>query len=344
MPQRILDGIGGFAGLKMERYLLVCGRSFSTLGIDRYFAPLAVFSGYTPNPLYEQVREGVRCFREARCEAIVAVGGGSAIDVAKCIKLFCQMPDDVSWLKQVFHDTGIPLIAIPTTAGTGSESTRHAVIYENGVKQSVCHESIIPDVAILEPRLLSGLPLYQRKCAMLDALCQCIESCWAVAATAESREWAVRGIRLILDNWRGYIIDGTLDAADAVMHGANFSGRAINVTATTAAHAMSYKLTSLCGLPHGHAVALCLPHVWRFLEEHADASLKRVLATLPISLNDFVSLMEEMNMARQKVGAILPDVETLVSSVNPERLRNSPVPLAVTDLREIYKTILDALK
>ena len=296
MTQRILDGIEGFSGLSLGRYLLVCGRSFSTLGIERYFAPAAVFSGFAPNPKLEQVCEGVRCFREAKCEAIVAVGGGSAMDVAKCIKLFCRMPDDVPWLKQLFHDTGIPLIAIPTTAGTGSESTRHAVIYENGVKQSVCHESIIPDVAILEPRLLSGLPLYQRKCAMLDALCQCIESYWAVAATAVSREWAVRGIRLILDNWRGYIFDGGLEAAGAVMQGANFSGRAINVTATTAAHAMSYKLTSLCGLPHGHAVALCLPHVWRFLEEHADASLKQVLDSLPISLNVFVSLMEEMNM------------------------------------------------
>lgn len=344
MPQRILEGIESFAGLKLGRYLLVCGKSFRTLGIEQYFAPAAVFSGFTPNPLYEQVREGVRCFREAKCEAIVAVGGGSAMDVAKCIKLFCRMEDYVSYLKQPFQDNGISLVAIPTTAGTGSESTRHAVIYEDGVKQSICHESIVPDVAILEPDLLAGLPLYQKKCAMLDAFCQCIESYWAVAATAESRGYAAQGLQLLCNNWRGYIFEGSPESAAAVMRGANFSGRAINITATTAAHAMSYKLTSLCGLPHGHAVALCLPHVWRFLQGHSDEALKVVLSSLQVRLEEFCQMLEALDMAHPRIERSLPNVAELVSSVNLQRLKNSPVPIAEADLREMYKMIIEDLR
>ena len=134
MSQKILQGIVSFGELNPKNFLLVCGRSFRSLGIGPLFSPAAVFDGFTPNPLYEQVREGVRLFREAGCGTIVAVGGGSAIDVAKCIKLFCQMRDDVPYLQQEYKDTSVPLIAIPTTAGTGSESTRHAVIYKDGAK------------------------------------------------------------------------------------------------------------------------------------------------------------------------------------------------------------------
>lgn len=344
MPQRILEGIESFAGLKLGSYLLVCGKSFRTLGVEQYFEPAAVFSGFTPNPLYKQVREGVRIFREAKCKAIVAVGGGSAIDVAKCIKLFCRMSNDVPWLKQVFRDTGIPLIAIPTTAGTGSESTRHAVIYDGGVKQSICHESIVPDVAILEPSLLAGLPLYQKKCAMLDAFCQCIESHWASAATEVSRGYAAQGLQLLCNNWRGYVFETRPESASAVMRGANYSGRAINITATTAAHAMSYKLTSLCSLPHGHAVALCLPHVWLFFQRQSDAALKDVLAALPIMLRDFCKMLDVLDMAHPRIEGPLPNVEVLVSSVNLQRLKNSPVPIGEADLREMYKMIIEDLR
>ena len=173
---------------------------------------------------------------------------------------------------------------------------------------------------------------------MLDALCQCIESFWAVAATAESRSFAEKGIRLIKENWRAYILDGGIAAASAVMLGANYSGRAINITATTAAHAMSYKLTSLYGLAHGHAVALCLPHVWRFLLEHADAALRKTLSSLPISLDEFQTIMEALGMAHPALDGTA-DVGSLATSVNPLRLGNSPAPISETDLQQMYMSV-----
>ena len=206
MPQTILEGTSDLSTLLSDRrYMLVCGNSFRHQPLYTQLASNAavVFGGFSPNPLYEQVLDGIHIFNGNHCDAIVAAGGGSALDVAKCIKLYCHTvalhdeaqalsntPSEFNFLLQEKSDTGIPLFAIPTTAGTGSESTRHAVIYYQGVKQSISHPSIVPDVAILEPSLLKSLPLYQKKCTMMDALCQAIESTWSVNSTDESKGFA----------------------------------------------------------------------------------------------------------------------------------------------------------
>ena len=164
--QHIVEGIGHLRNFleNSQKVLLVCGRSLSSLSIHEEIQKLPVtfvrFSQFAPNPSYEEVCKGVESFNTEQCDTILAVGGGSAIDVAKCIKLYCKMPNDKPYLEQEYEDTGIKLIAIPTTAGTGSESTRYAVIYYDGKKQSVTHDSIVPDVAILEPKVLKTLPLY----------------------------------------------------------------------------------------------------------------------------------------------------------------------------------------
>jgi alcohol dehydrogenase class IV len=278
---------------------------------------------------------------------IVAVGGGSAIDVAKCIKLFCRMNPSVNFLRQTLCNTGIPLIAIPTTAGTGSESTRHAVIYFNGVKQSISHPSIRPDIVVLEPSLLDTLPDYQRKCAMLDALCQAVESWWSMRATDESVAYSRQAVELILNNWREYIFNKTPQASKAIMQAANFSGRAIDITTTTAPHAMSYKLSSLYGIPHGHAVALCMLPVWRYMRKYVEnrkddgtKRLKTIFNEITIDENWFENLMKELEMAYPVASSQEADIEKLASSVNPERLANNPVPLERDTIKEIYRSIV----
>ena len=348
--QTILHGLDGLQDFqKGHRFLLVHGKSFERLGLSHIFDAFqhAEFSGFSPNPLYEQVVEGVKVFNENGCDMVVAVGGGSAIDVAKCIKLYCCMDPSVNYLRQTPCDTGIPLIAIPTTAGTGSESTRHAVIYYNGVKQSISHPSIRPDVAILESSLLDTLPDYQRKCAMLDALCQAVESWWSMRGTDESMEYSRQAIEFIRNNWREYIFKKSRQAASAIMQAANFSGHAIDITTTTAPHAMSYKLSSLFGIPHGHAVALCMLPVWRYMrkcvENHRDdgsTRLKMIFNKITIDENWFENLMGELGMAHPISTSREADIELLANSVNPERLANNPVPLDHGILKEIYGTIV----
>ena len=249
--------------------MIVCDQAYEFLPLKRFLDCLPIstvkFSDFESNPQYESVVLGVKLFRQENCDFIIAVGGGSAIDVAKCIKLYFKMSQDVNFLKQKMEDTKVPLIALPTTAGTGSESTQYAVIYYDGEKQSVTHDSILPDYVILEPSVLISLPLFQKKCTMLDALCQGIESWWSANSTEESKKYSQKAVQLIIDNWEKYIFENDCEASKKIMCAANYAGRAINITQTTASHAMSYKITSLYNVPHGYAVALCLPRLWTYM-------------------------------------------------------------------------------
>lgn len=345
--------------INSRKFLLVCGKnSFDALNIQSFIdseCPDYVrFSDFSPNPKYEQVCKGVEVFNSNNCDAIVAIGGGSAMDVAKCIKLFCKMDSNENYLQQEFVDTGIPLIAVPTTAGTGSESTRYAVIYYNDEKQSVTHNSIVPNYAVLDSSLLKTLPLYQKKCAMLDALCQGIESWWSVNSTDESKEYSKIAVETIMQNWRQYIFEDNEQAAELIMIGSNYAGRAINITQTTAPHAFSYKLTSLYGIPHGHAVAICLPVIWKRMmeventlnEKRGDEYLNKVFEDISIALGAgvslnaisvFLSLLMNLNIDSPIIAE--EDLLLLTSSVNTIRLGNNPVTLYENDIRAIYDNV-----
>lgn len=344
-----------------SKVLLVIDSSFPFLNIkdevEGIKVPYVKFSDFTPNPLYEDVCKGVDLFRHEQCDTILAVGGGSSIDVAKCIKLYCQMSDEKLYLEQEYRDTGIKLIAIPTTAGTGSESTRYAVIYYDGKKQSVTHDSIIPNVAILEPQVLKTLPLYQKKCTMLDALCQGIESWWSVNSTEDSKRHSRIAVETIMQWWRQYIFDYTEEAARHIMTAANEAGQAICITQTTAPHAFSYKITSLYELPHGHAVAVCLKEIWDYMLQHIDDCidtrgsfyLKEIFTQIAKSMecgsmeeavSCFRNLLDNLGMNSPITTNRRHDLDILASTVNPIRLRNNPVELNVNSIYSLYDRIV----
>ncbi len=316
-----------------------------------------IFDGFTPNPDYNEVCEGVRQFRESGCDCIVSIGGGSAIDVAKCVKLYSAMDVGKPYIDQPHRFSATKHIAVPTTAGTGSESTRFAVIYYNGVKQSVTDDSIVPDIAVMDASLLKGLPEYQKKATMLDALCHAVESMWSVHSDEKSMEYSKAAIRMIFASYRDYLA-GDESAAGTVLTAANLAGRAINISQTTAAHAMSYKLTSTFGIAHGHAAALCLPEVWRYIASHTsecrdprgEDHLVKVLReisdafgvdTPEKALEKFNGMMAGLNL--KKVSCDDENrLSELAGSVNPQRLGNCPVALSRELLLEMYRRILRA--
>ena len=343
------------------KVLLVCDSSFDFLNIkaeiEHMEVPHVVFNEFTPNPLYEDVCKGVDLFQITKCDTILAVGGGSSLDVAKCIKLYCQMSKDDIYLNQPYKDTGVKLIAIPTTAGTGSESTRYAVIYYDGKKQSVTHDSIIPNIAILEPKVLKTLPLYQKKCTMLDALCQGIESWWSVNSTEESKKLSKEAVETIMQWWHEYIFENTDESAAQIMYAANLAGQAICITQTTAPHAFSYKITSLYGLPHGHAVAVCLKEIWDYMLQHTDDCidtrgplyLKNTFTQIAQSMNCdsieeavrcFRDLLDDLGMNSPITTDRKKDLDILASTINPIRLRNNPVELNADTIYSLYDRII----
>ena len=244
MKQSCIDINGNYAVLDKvllpnEAIFVVCGNSVKHMGIYTYLKNLekkvsiTYFTDFSPNPSYESVVSGVRLFRASKAKVILAIGGGSAMDVAKCIKLFSNMNPEQSYLEQQVIPNDFQLIAMPTTAGTGSESTKYAVIYLNAVKQSVTDDSIVPCT-------LNTLPDSVRGASMLDALSHAIESYWSINSTNESKELSKKAIREILENKEAYL-SNTEAGNKAMLKAANIAGQAINITQTTAGHAMSYK-------------------------------------------------------------------------------------------------------
>ena len=371
--QKIINGIAQLPAILKEvgceKLFLIADSSYPFLNIKDAIEALPVkekvmFSDFTPNPLYEQVCNGIELLKNSNCDTILAVGGGSAIDVAKCVKLAVLAEEgNAAIIPPLVSDrlpidgSRIPFIAIPTTAGTGSESTHNAVMYYKGAKQTVTNDGVLPDYAVLEPSVLKTLPLYQKKCTMMDALCQGIESWWSVNSTEESYEYSRRAVELIMENWRKYIFENEDEAAARIMLAANYGGRAINITQTTAAHAMSYKITSLYKLPHGHAVAVCLPLIWMYMLANLDQCmdgrgpvyLSGIFQDIAKAMGcsnpqEAIAVFEQMMADMELVHPVSEDRENelkaLVTSVNPVRLKNNPVQLSTDVLHGLYNQII----
>lgn len=347
--------------LGVKRPFLITGSYFESSQMKKCLAAsdaeITLFSDYDSNPRYDQVVEAVHLYRVKGCDAVLSVGGGSAIDVAKCVKMFAVMPGDgvnSRFVHRPYRFSPIPHIAVPATAGTGSESTSFAVLYVDGEKVSIAHDCLLPDAAILDVSLLAGLPAYRKKSTLLDALCQAIESYWSVRSTKQSRVYSSRAIRSIVTCVADYLA-GDTDAACKMLEAANQAGKAINLTTTTAPHAMSYKLTSLYGIPHGHAVALCMPLCWGLLLDSDASGLTetlREIATLMTGCEDsngvdgleaFERLVKFLDLDAPSVDVSEEDLLLLVQGVNIQRLSNFPYTVTAFELTELYRSILHLL-
>lgn len=346
-----------------KRIFLVCGSSIKYLNIGNYFKTVGNrlgvevirFSDFTPNPLYDSVVKGVALFNESKCDVIIAVGGGSAMDVAKCIKLYSNMDHSKNYLQQTIIPNDVPVVAVPTTAGTGSEATRFAVIYYEGTKQSVSDNSIIPSTVLFDSAVLKSLSEYHKKSSMLDALCHAIESFWSVNSTDESKKYSVSAIRMIFENLDSYLANED-SGNENMLKAANLAGKAINITQTTAGHAMCYKITSLYNFAHGHAAALCVNQLWPFMSDNADKCIdvrgKEYLKSIFVEIahamncesvkaaqNKFAELLLKLNIS--KPDSIKDqDFDLLKNSVNPVRLKNNPVELTTESIDYLYHKIL----
>ena len=366
MEQHIITSNGELDALlknaNIHSLFLVCGKSFENLKIKNYFDTLTErlgikitrFSDFKPNPLYESVVEGVRIFNENACDAVFAVGGGSGMDVAKCVKMFAQMPSDKDYVLQTIEPNKIPFIAMPTTAGSGSEATKYAIIYYKGEKLTVTHGSCIPSAVVMDSSVLETLPLYQKKSTMLDALCHAIESFWSVRSTEESKEYARKAISEVLKYKEAYLANDP-EGNEKMLSAAYTAGKAINTTGTTAGHAMCYKLTGLYKLAHGHSVALDVSKLWSYFVKHTKdcidprgeayiCGILKELAemfgcdTAEQGAEKFRELFDSLELPKPMAGE--NDLEILTKSVDPSKLTSTPVALDENRIRELYRSIL----
>ena len=289
------------------------------------------FSSFEKNPKQEDAIIGACELMASHSDVIIAIGGGSAMDVAKLIRYYAQRPS-------------IPLISIPTTAGTGAESTQFAVCYINGVKTSMDDPHNLPDYALLMPEFTRTNSRYLTATCGFDALAQAVEAYWNVFNTEESDLYAeealvllVRAMYQFADNpqvcmnnhlWR-----------EQMMVGANLAGQAINITRTTAPHAMSYILTSKYGYAHGHAVALTFPYFTKLnmecpMELYMGRNYERYVEKMKWLRKCFSLLIEHdieesLKTFIKKLGLgydLKKPIDTTIvaQSVNMERAKNNP--------------------
>jgi alcohol dehydrogenase class IV len=262
------------------------------------------FYDFAVNPKVEDVDRGMDIVRGRSIRRIIAVGGGSVLDMAKL-------------LNHELGDQYCPMLAAPTTSGSGSEATHFAVCYHGGEKTSVADSRMLASHVLLVPEWTYSMTPYQTACSGMDALAQGVESYWAKGSTAESRDYAKRAIDFALMHLEEAVIRPAPASRAGMQQAAYWSGRAINISKTSAPHAFSYVLTARFGLPHGHALALLLPSI---VDYHAKLNIEvpGVDATGLRALTSTIGLSMKLNIDPVQLETLLRE------HVNLERLSNNP--------------------
>lgn len=251
------------------RILLVRGKaSFEKCGakalcdfvLSAEIAQVVEFFNFEENPKIEDVEQGLTLFRDNAIDLVLAIGGGSVLDMAKLIRFFAAYDGNLEEGKYLQANPSVPLLAFPTTSGTGAECTHFAVCYKSGKKYSVAHDDVRPDEAYIVPEWTHACSPYLTACVGFDAFAQAMESYWSVRSSDESRKYALRAISLLYPNLQACVNAPTRELRKKIAEGAYWAGRAIDISFTTAAHAFSYGLTVYLGFPHGRAVASSLAY------------------------------------------------------------------------------------
>ena len=307
---------------------IFCGAADAMKQVDvKTGVQVTEFCEFSVNPKDEEAYRGLQLLMEEKPDVIIAIGGGSVMDMAKLIRHYAEE-----------RGVNVPLWAMPTTAGTGAEATHFAVVYKEGVKHSMEADDILPDVAILYPPFTYGNNAYLTACTGFDALAQAIEAFWNPNATLESDKYALRAI-LQLHNQLPQSVANLKDTRlrDDLLYGAYWAGSAINITKTTAPHAFSYAFTTHCGYPHGHAVAITFPF---FAELNMRNNPKREelcdLLGLDIDANlqqYFLKYIGQIGLRYE--GTKGEDLHELLSQVNLERLKNNLVEITEKEISNL---------
>lgn len=282
-PSRVIFGVGTVrqvtaevARLCISHPLIVTDAGLAqtdipglvTGALDAGKVKWTLFTEVEPNPSVETVRKGLEVYRRESCDGLVGVGGGSAMDAAKAIGLLAENGGDI---RDYFGADRVkkplpPLIAIPTTCGTGSEVTQYTVITDTQkkFKMGIGSPHIVPRLAIVDPALLAKLPSRMVAATGMDALCHAIEAYTSLAAQPVSDALSLHAIRMIGEHLRPAVANGNLADLAGMAMASMLAGMGFSNTRTTLVHAMSHAVTGHAHVPHGVANAILLPRVLAF--------------------------------------------------------------------------------
>lgn len=270
-----------------------------------------LFAGVRPNPTEENVREGVEALEVGGHDGVVAIGGGSALDVGKLVAFMVAQKrpiwdfEDVGDNWKRAETTGIrPVVALPTTAGTGSEVGRAGVVTDPAThrKRVIFHPLMMPRTAILDPRLTIGLPPRLTAWTGMDALSHCIEAYCARGFHPMSDGIAVEGVRLVRESLPAAYEDGRDLAARGRMLVASAMGAVAFQKGLGAVHALSHPIGALYDTHHGLTNAVLLPYVLARNYEAVDRRITRLAAWLGLPQPGFGAFLDWVLELRQRLG------------------------------------------
>lgn len=362
LPTKVVFGRGslGKVGVEASRLgdtcLLVTGRGFArrsgylnniVKSLEESGLRVSVFDRVEPNPSLETVYKGAEEGRRKKCNVIVAFGGGSAMDAAKgmafLLKSNTRLEDNFA-PKEV--EEALPVIAIPTTCGTGSEVTKYAVItnIKKRRKEVLLGGSLIPSVALVDADLLNSLSRELTAYTGFDALSHAVEAYLSKESTPLSDIFALEATRVILCK----IIEaaeGSPEARENMLYASMLAGIAINCAGTVAVHAMGYYLTNYHDVHHGLANGVLLPYVLRFeLEKKCmkleDAAVKLGLESGERLVEKIESIADKTGIPRslKDLGVKASELDAMVADVfsYSRNLDKHPSSLNPETVREIY--------
>jgi alcohol dehydrogenase class IV len=360
-PTKILYGTGALASLpsmlgelKIRRPLIVTDAGILPTGAFASLQKVSggkwpVFSGVHPNPTVEDVEGAARAFRAGRCDAVIAFGGGSPLDAGKAVRLRLKRPKlslaNYDW---TLDWSGLaPFIAIPTTAGTGSEVGRSSVITVDGRKRGFFQPALLAAFVILDPELTAALPPRLTAATGADALTHCIESYTSPVFHPLCDGIALEGLHLIAQALPRAVKNGNdLEARGHMLIAASMGGIAFQKDLGVV-HSLSHPLSTICGLHHGTANALTLPASMEFNAKRRPGLYQRVGVALGLNNPDDRTTIAFIRSFLEVIG-LTPGLRHY--GVKPSQFpalttqaladschKTNPVPVTKKDLRQLYE-------
>lgn len=351
LPDAVKE-LGGKVGL------LITSASFVKRGVADAICKASdglltgVYGKVSANPTVEECNECTQVLRDKKCDFVVAMGGGSVMDCAKAAATMCLTDEPV----ENYLATGkplpqehLPIIAVPTTAGTGSEITCVAVLsdHKRGVKAPMNSDGFYPSIAIVDPELTYSVPPYLTACTGFDVLCHAVEAYWSKHNQPICSTLAVHAAKLVMSNLlKAYKEPNNVEARGNMAEASVVAGLAFTLPKTTSSHACSYPLTNQLGIAHGEACALTISYFLRFNASHGCERVQTLAKELGYAdAEEFAqaidTLKRQTGMRMDMKDFKLDDerFEALVQASKHPNLLNNPVEVSEADLREMYATM-----
>ena len=328
--------------------------------LDKAGIAYTVYSGIKPNPTIENVKDGVAAFKAAGADSIITIGGGSAMDTAKAIGIIIANPEfaDVRSLEGVAptKNHAVPTIAVPTTAGTAAEVTINYVITDvEKERKFVCvDEHDIPEVAVIDPEMMSSMPKGLTASTGMDALTHAIEGFTTKAAWEMTDMFHLEAIRLIAKHLRGAVENKPEDregmALAQYVAGMGFSNVGLGI-----AHSIAHTLGAHYDTPHGVACAMMLPIVMEYNKEYTGEKYKDIAVAMGVKGVENMTVDEYRNAAVEAVRRLSADVgipdkndkvreedlDILAADAFADACRpGNPRETSVEELKELYRKIM----